>query len=55
MEADLGKYRMLLSTTESLNFHISETVIYAVGRTSLFMELTKRCILMNAFFDSQFI
>ena len=28
MKANLGKYHMLLSSTESLNFQISETVIH---------------------------
>ena len=79
---------MLLSSTESLNFQISETVIHnsqskkllgvtfdnklkfekhinticqkangklnALTRITPYMELTKRRILMNAFFDSQF-
>ena len=79
---------MLLSSAESLNFQISETVIRnsqskkllgvtfdnklkfekhinticqkanrklnALARITTYMELTKRRILMNAFFDSQF-
>ena len=88
MKANLGKCHMLLSSTESLNFQISETVIHnsqskkllgvtfdnklkiekhinticqkansklnALARITPYMELTKRHILMNAFFDSQF-
>ena len=88
MKANLGKCHMLLSSTESLNFQISETVIHnsqskkllgmtfdnklkfekhinticqkdyrklnALARLTPYMELTKRRILMNAFFDSQF-
>ena len=88
MKANLGKCHMLLSSTESLNFQISETVIHnsqskkllgvafhnklkfekhinticqkanrklnALARITPYMELTKRRILMNAFFDSQF-
>ena len=87
MKANLGKCHMLLSSTESLNFQISETVIHnsqstkllgvtfdnklkfekhinticqkanrklnALARVTPYMELTKRRILMNAFFDSQ--
>ena len=78
---------MLLSSTESLNLQISETVIHnsqskllgvtfdnklkfekhinticqkanrklnALARITPCIELTKRRILMNAFFDSQF-
>ena len=88
MKANLGKCHMLLSSTDSLNFQISETVIHnsqskkllgvtfdnklkcekhinticqkanrklnALARITPYMELTKRRILMNAFFDSQF-
>ena len=88
MKAKLGKCYMLLSSTESLNFQISETVIHnsqskkvlwvtfdnklkfekhintisqkanrklnALARITPYMELTKRRILINAFFDSQF-
>ena len=88
MKANLGKCHMLLSSTESLNFQISDKVIHnsqskkllgvtfdnklkfekhinticqkanrklnALARTTPYMELTKRRILMNAFFDSQF-
>ena len=88
MKANLGKCHMLLSSAESLNFQISETVIHnsqskkllgvtfdkklkfekhinticqkanrklnALARITTYMELTKRRILMNAFFDSQF-
>ena len=88
MKANLGKCHMLLSSTESLNFQISETVIHnsqskkllgvtfdnklrfekhinticqkanrklnTPARITPYMELTKRRILMNAFFDCQF-
>ena len=88
MKANLGKCHMLLSSTESLNFQVSETVIHnsqskkllgmtfdnklkfekhinticqksnrklnALARITPYMKLTKRRILMNAFFDSQF-
>ena len=88
MKANLGKCHMLLSSTESLNFQILETVIHnsqskkllgvtfdnklkfekhinticqkanrklnALARITPYIELTKRRILMNAFFDSQF-
>ena len=88
MKANLVKCHMLLSSTESLNFQILETVIHnsqskkllgvtfdnklkfekhinticqkanrklnALARITPYMELTKRRILMNAFFDSQF-
>ena len=88
MKANLGKCHMLLSSLESLNFQISETVIHnsqskkllgvtfdnklkfekhintiykkanrklnALARITTYMKLTKRRILMNAFFDSQF-
>ena len=88
MKANLSKCHMLLSSTESLNFQISATVIHnsqskkllgvtfdnklrfekhinticqkanrklnALARITPYMELTKRRILLNAFFDSQF-
>ena len=88
MKANLGKRHMVLSSTESLQFQISETVIHnsqlrkllgvtfnnklkfekhvntiyqkanrklnALARITPCMELKKRRILMNAFFDSQF-
>ena len=88
MKANLGKCHMLLSSTESLNFQISETLIHnsqskkllgvtfdnklkfekhiniicqkanrklnALARITPYMELTRRRILVNAFFVSQF-
>ena len=88
MKANLGKCHMLLSSTESLNLQIPETVVHnsqskkllgvtfdnklkfekqinticqkanrklnALARITPYMELIKRCILMNVFFDSQF-
>ena len=88
MKANLGKCHMLSSSTESLKFEISETVIHnsqskkllgvtfdnklkfekhikticqkansklnALARIAFYMELTKRRIVMNAFFASHF-
>ena len=88
MKANLNKRHLLLSTTDALNFEISETVIRnsnpkkllgvtfdnklkfekhiiticqranrklnALARLTPYMELGKRRILMNAFFNSQF-
>ena len=88
MKANLNKRHLLLSTTDALNFEISETVIRnsnpkkllgvtfdnklkfekhiiticqranrklnALARLTPYMELGKRRMLMNAFFNSQF-
>ena len=63
MKASLGKCHMFLSSTESLKSlkfekHINTICqkanrkLNALARITPYMELTKRRILMNAFFDS---